>query len=115
MHTNPVRSWGLRDSPASQAEGPRGTSERMRPSAARTSAGLPMIRVIEGELLDKNTGADAYHVARRWRPTCTAVQREPHDTGLYIRRAHAAIGSYLDTAVISAPRGVAHVGLDLYA
>jgi len=74
-----------------------------------------MVRVIEGELLGRNSGAAAYDVARRWLVASAAAQREPEGTDLYIRRAHVAIGSYLDTAIMNGPRGAVQAGLDLYA
>jgi hypothetical protein len=74
-----------------------------------------MVRVIEGELLDKSSGAASHNVGQRWLLNNAAAQLNPDDTNLYTRRAHAAIGNYLDTAILSGPRGAASAGLDLYA
>lgn len=115
MHINPVRSLGALRSPVSVADDSRGAAERVRPCDAQTSKGVPMVRVIEGELLDKNSGAAAYDVARRWLLNNTIREGTPDDTDLYTRRAHVAIGTYIETAFMSGPRGEARAGLDLYA
>lgn len=73
-----------------------------------------MVRVIEGELLDRNAGASSYDAARRW-----LLENATHggaDTAeQYTRRAHLLIGAYLDTANLNGPQGAVRAGLDLYA
>jgi hypothetical protein len=115
MHINPVRSLGALRSSAGVADGSCGVIERVRPYDAQTSKGAPMVRVIEGELLDKDSGPAGYDVARRWLLNNTARPSAADDADLYTRRAHLAIGTYLDTAIMSGPRGATRAGLDLYA
>jgi hypothetical protein len=74
-----------------------------------------MVRVVEGELLDKRAGAAGYDVARRWLLNNAARGDTTPDADLYARRAHLAIGSYLDTALDRRDRNDSRAGLDLYA
>ena len=74
-----------------------------------------MVRVIEGELLGRNSDAAANDMALRWLMNNPAAQREPGNEGLNVRRVHEAIGSYLDTAIMSGLRDRVHPSLDLYA
>jgi hypothetical protein len=115
MRINPIRSLGALCSPASVADDSRSATERVRSYDAQTSKGVPMVRVIEGELLDKNAGAAAYDVAQRWLLNSATRQGAPDASDLTTHRAQMAIGSYLDTAFMSGPRGAARASLDLYA
>jgi hypothetical protein len=74
-----------------------------------------MVRVVEGELLDKRAAAAAYDVARRWLLNNAVHDDTTVDADLYARRAHVAIGSYLDTARDRRERRDIRSGLDLYA
>lgn len=115
MYINPVGSLGALRSPARAADDFRAAAEHVQPYDAQNFKGVPMVRVIEGELLDKNAGAAVYDVARRWLLNNTTRQGAPDSPDLYPRRAQMAIGSYLDNAVMSGPRGAARASLDLYA
>ena len=74
-----------------------------------------MVRVVEGELLDKRVGAAGYDVARRWLLNNAAHGDATPDADLYARRAHLAIVSYLDTARDRRGYHDIRSGLDLYA
>lgn len=83
---------------------------------AQSFGGMPVERVIEGELLNnRRSAAVATPVAHLWpfgagRPG-DAV---PEGGDLYASRASAAIGRYLDTAFMDGSRAAARVALDLY-
>ena len=74
-----------------------------------------MVRVIEGELLDKNSAAVAFDSARRWVLNSATRQSATDDPDVSGRRSLLAIGAYRDTAFMSWPRSEAGAGLDLYA
>ena len=114
MRVNPLGASGnLPTVAAGEARGPVGG---VRPYHEANSAGrVPVERVIEGELLDKRSGAVDSDAARRWLLGNAQRQGAAGAGDLYSSRAHAAISRYLDTAFISAARTEARVAIDLYA
>lgn len=100
------------DSPASSGAPPGGGVRLYR--EAQSFGGMPVERVIEGELLNKRPAVAAAPVARLW-PFGARPDAAPGDDDLYASRASAAIGRYLDTAFMGGSRADARVELDLYA
>ncbi|MBK9132307.1 MAG: hypothetical protein IPM20_11815 [Gammaproteobacteria bacterium] len=80
-----------------------------------SSGGMPVERVIEGELLNKRPVPTAGDVARLWPFGAERAGGAPGVGDLYATRASAAISRYLDTAFMSAARAEARAALDLYA
>lgn len=75
-----------------------------------------MERVIEGELLEKSSACFAQGKIPHAVVSATLHGHAPAGDGrLYARRADAAIGAYLETALAAGQHGCARGRLDLYA
>ncbi|MCC6207974.1 MAG: hypothetical protein IT488_07460 [Gammaproteobacteria bacterium] len=111
MRINPLGSSG-----AMVPAGGRGPTDGIRLyHQAQSSGGMPVERVIEGELLNGRSATATADVARLWPFGAKHADGVPGSGDLYASRASTAISRYLDTAFMSAARADVRAALDLYA